>query len=60
MPTARPAFTPKETPLVVLNPKKKAKKDCKGKEKEKETPFFFFISFIYTGKYNLAVIAIFR
>ena len=22
--------------------------------------FFFFISFIYTGKYNLAVIAIFR
>ena len=37
-PTGRPAFTPKETPLVALNPKKKAKKDRKGKEKEKETP----------------------
>ena len=35
-PTGRPAFTPKETPLVALNPKKKAKKDRKGKEKEKE------------------------
>ena len=22
--------------------------------------FFFFISFIYTGKYNLAIVAIFR
>ena len=28
-PTGRPAVTPKETPLVALNPKKKAKKDRK-------------------------------
>ena len=38
----RPAFTPKETPLVALNPKKKAKKDRKGKEKEKEKPMKSF------------------
>ena len=41
-PTGRPAFTPKETPLVALNPKKKAKKDRKGKEKEKEKPMKSF------------------
>ena len=40
--TGRPAFTPKETPLVAINPKKKAKKDRKGKEKEKEKPMKSF------------------
>ena len=41
-PTDCPAFTPKETPLVALNPKKNAKKDRKGKEKEKEKPMKSF------------------
>ena len=41
-PTGRAAFTPKETPLVALNPKKNAKKDRKGKEKEKEKPMKSF------------------
>ena len=39
-PMGLPAFTPKETPLVALNPKKKAKKDRKGNEKEKPMRFF--------------------
>ena len=54
-PTGRPAFTPKETPLVALNPKKKAKKKPKRqreREREREREAYEVLQGTNAGREN--------
>ena len=49
-----------ETPVKAVQAVKRSQKCEPGWTPEEIFFFFFFISFIYTGKYNLAIVAIFR